>query len=145
MPSVSELGLPWDVVPPRRSAVAAGLRIIEAARCTVDNFQRCPDGRARRCGRHHPRDEPWIGLYVHDVAARVPAGQIVPMRFRRNSRSSDVLLVSKSSLELYEEMTGRLAGVVLSPVAEMVPATRPAGEVECRSEQPHRDGVILLL
>jgi hypothetical protein len=138
VPTVSEAGLPWDVVPPRGSAVAVGLRAIMPMRCSVENFRRCPETGGRRCGKRHPMERPWRGLTVDDVAAKAPGGQIVPMLFRRNSRSHDVFLVSPASLALYEEMTGRIAALTLGPVTEMVPPTLPAGEVECRNDQPER-------
>jgi hypothetical protein len=142
VPSVTEAGLPWDVVPPRGSALAAGLRVIAPVRCSVEHFPRCPETGRRRCGKNHPKDEPWRGLTVDDVAARVPGRQIVPMQFRRNSRSHDVFLVSPASLALYEEMTGRIAALTLGPVAESVPPTLPAGEVECRNDQPDDPAAI---
>jgi hypothetical protein len=136
VPSVRELSLPWDVVPPRRSATAAGLRVIKAARCTVENFQRCPSGRGRRCGKRHPRDEPWRGVLVDDVAAQAPAGEIVPMRFQYTSRKNAVLLVPGSSLALYEEMTGENARLSYNTTIETVPPARPASVVECHNSQP---------
>jgi hypothetical protein len=142
VPSVTEAGLPWDVVPPRGSAVAAGLRVIEPVRCSVEYFHRCPETGARRCGKHHPKDEPWRGLTVDDVAGKVPGRQIVGMQFRRNSRSHDVFLVSPASLAMYEEMTGRIAALTLGPVTESAPPTLPAGEVECRNDQPDNSTAI---
>jgi hypothetical protein len=142
VPTVRELSLPWDVTPPRRSATAAGLRKIKAARCTVDNFQHCPAGRGRRCGKHHPREEPWIGPLVDDVAAQAPAGEIVPMRFQYTSRKTAVFLVPPSSLALYEEMTGQNAGLSYSPTIETVPPARPAGHIECENTQPDDPSTI---
>jgi hypothetical protein len=138
VPSVLELGLPWDVVPPRRTAAAAGLRVIEPVRCSQENFRRCPETQGRQCQQHHPRERPWRNVLIDDVAARVPAGEIVPMRFRRSSRSHDVYLVPPSSLELYEELTGTEAGLSLGrdePAAAAAPAARAAGHADCRSDQ----------
>ena len=135
VPTVREATFKWDRVPRRRSAIALGLRVIKEARCTVDNFPICPAGRGRRCGKDHPRDEPWRGMLVDDVAAQAPAGEIVPMRFRYTSRENVVMLVPRSSLALYEEMTGAKAGLSYSPTIDSVPPARPAGEVECRNLQ----------
>jgi hypothetical protein len=136
VPSVMENSLPWDVVPRRRTALATGLRSITPVRCSVENFPRCPETGGRQCEKDHPADEPWRGLLIDDVAAQVPAGEIVPMRFRRNSRTSDVFLVSPASLALYEDMTGRKAGFSFGPYDGPLRQSRPAGEVECHNDQP---------
>jgi hypothetical protein len=137
VPSVMENTLAWDVVPRRRTALATGLRSITAVRCSFENFHRCPESGRRRCGKYHPTDGPWLGLLIDDVAARVPAGEIVPMRFRRNSRTNDVFLVSPGSLALYEDMTGREAGFPLGATGDVaIRQSRPAGEVECHNDQP---------
>jgi hypothetical protein len=137
VPSVMEADVSWQALPPSRSATANGLRVIGAARCTPENFRRCPDSSSRRCGKFHPKDEPWLHLTVDDVAAQAPAGEIVGMRFYR-SRRSDVFLVSRSSLTLYEELTGQRAALSASPIPETVPPGRPAGAVECQNVQPDR-------
>jgi hypothetical protein len=136
VPSVMESTLPWDVTPPPGSAVATGLRTIVPARCSVENFHRCPESGRRQCGRQHPVDRPWHGVLIDEVAAQVPAGEIVPMRFRRTSRTSDVFLVAPASLALYEDMTGREARTFPGVAAGVLRAGRPAGDVECRSDQP---------
>jgi hypothetical protein len=137
VPSVTENTLPWDVLPRRRSALATGLRTIVPVRCSLENFHRCPETGRRRCGKSHPFDEPWLGMLVDDVAGQAPAGDIVPMRFRRNSKTSDVFLVSPTSLKLYEDMTGRRAGFSFGPATDgVIRQSRPAGEVECRNDQP---------
>lgn len=104
--SVPSLGCnkqPWgEVLPPRRAATATGLRVIESVRCVIGTFQRCPEGRARPCGRYHPKPTPWIGKTIDDVAAMVPAGDAVPLQ----GRNGYVYLVPASSAALYEELTG---------------------------------------
>lgn len=133
VPSVGFNNLPWDVLPPRRAATATGLREITDARCDYSNFPvRCPSQARGRCGKRHPKHEPWGGLTMDDVAARVPAGLIVPLRFPRLKGGSDVLLVSPDSLRLYEELTGRASELLFNPLAE--PSKKWVGEderVEC--------------
>lgn len=136
-------GHPWDRLPPRRSVTSAGLRVIRAARCSQDNFGRCPHGRSRRswCGDYHPRPEPWRGLAVDDVAARCPGGEIVPMRFwgvrtPGSSQRDAVFLVSQDSLALYEEMTGGPGHLHYDPSAEVSGPHMPSQRVECRNPQP---------
>jgi hypothetical protein len=100
----------WATMPPRRAVAAAGLRVLRTVKCAVGNIDRCPYSR-NWCGQYHPRPEPWGGLAVDDVAAKMPAGEIVPLRFwgvtmlGRNRRDA-VLLVSPADFALYEEMTG---------------------------------------
>jgi len=136
VPTVMENSLAWDVVPRRRTALATGLRTITPVRCSLENVDRCPESGRRRCGQLHPADRPWHGLLIDDVAAQVPAGEIVPMKFRRSSRSSDVLLVSPASRALYEDLTGRTARAYFDGAAEPLRSSRPSGEVECRNDQP---------
>jgi hypothetical protein len=100
----------WAKLPPRRAVAAAGLRVLRTVRCAVGNIDRCPYDR-NWCGRYHPRPEPWGGQSVDDVAAKVPAGEIVPLRFwgvsaLGNRRRDAVILVSPADFALYEEMTG---------------------------------------
>lgn len=99
--------LPWSTtLPSRRSATALGPSKFVAKLCTATNFGTCPAGtknRQRRpCGNHHPVREPWFGLTVDDVAAMVPAEQLVPMRDLRGN----VHLVDPKNLTLYQELTG---------------------------------------
>ena len=135
VPTVGENLLPWDRLPPRRSATATGLRIISPAHCTVVNFGRCPNG-GRQCGKWHPLAEPWLGLSVDDVAGRFPAREIVPMRFWRNKRHNDVFLVPPAGLAMYEELTGRRAELAFYPNAEDRGPTKPSPSAECRNDQP---------
>lgn len=103
----SNARLPWDTsMPPRRSATALGPSKFVAKVCTALNFGKCPMStrkQARRpCGQRHPAREPWFGLTVDDVAAMIPAEQIVPMRDLRGN----VHLVDPVDLALYHELTG---------------------------------------
>ncbi|WP_372665839.1 hypothetical protein [Amycolatopsis kentuckyensis] len=99
--------LPWSSLPPRRSATALGPSRFVARACTVMNFGTCPNGTKKRpkphCREYHPYREPWPGLTVDDVAAMLPAEQIVPMRALRG----DVHLVAPETLTWFEELTGQ--------------------------------------
>jgi hypothetical protein len=92
----------WGDLPPRRAATAVGLTRFDALKCEVGAFDACPAGRKRPCGGWHPKREPWGGLTIDDVAAMVPAEQILPMRDAKGY----VHLVSLKSLELYRDLTG---------------------------------------
>jgi hypothetical protein len=112
----------WAAMPPRRAVAAAGLRVLRTVKCAVGNIDRCPYGR-NWCGLHHPRPVPWSGLVVDDVAAKMPAGEIVPLRFwgvkmLGNRRRDAILLVSPADFALYEEMTGWSGSVSYRPTRE---------------------------
>ena len=130
----------WAVMPPRRAVAAAGLRVLRTVKCAVGNIDRCPYGR-NWCGLHHPRPVPWSGLVVDDVAAKMPAGEIVPLRFwgvkMLGSRRRDaVLLVSPADFALYEEMTGWSGSVSYRPEDVTRGPLVLDDAVECRNGQP---------
>ena len=104
VPSLGCNRLPWDeVLPPRRAATATGLRLIEAVKCVVGAFPKCPEGGWRPCGMYHQKPVPWLGLTVDDVAGMVPAGEAVPLI----GKSNYVYLVPPASVDLYRELSGR--------------------------------------
>lgn len=72
-------------------------------KCEPGAFTQCPGGKRRACGSWHPQREPPGGLTVDDVAAMIPAREIVPMR----DAKKNVHLVLPSGLELWEQLTGR--------------------------------------
>jgi hypothetical protein len=104
VPSLGCNRLPWhETLPPPRAATATGLRQIEAVRCVVGAFTRCPEGNQRPCGKYHPKPTPWLGLTIDDVARLVPAGEAIPLI----GKSDLVYLVSPASADLYRELSGR--------------------------------------
>jgi hypothetical protein len=131
----------WKTLPPRRAVAAAGLRVLRTLKCAPANFGRCPYGR-NWCGRYHPRAAPWGGLAVDDVAAKVPAGEIVSLRFwgitmLAGSRRRDaVFLVSPGDFDRYEELTGWSGSVSFAPGDEDRPPREASGAAECRNAQP---------
>ena len=130
----------WDTMPPRRAVTAAGLRKLEPVKCTMVNFNRCPYGR-NWCGRYHPRPRFWSGLTVDDVAARLPAGEMKPLRFwgvtmLQSRRRDAVFLVSPADFARYEELTGWSGSVSFRPDAEDRPLRTAGGPVKCRNVQP---------
>src|SRR5258708_33512980 len=84
-------------------STANGLRQIEAVRCVIGAFPKCPEGHWRPCGRYHPKPVAWLGLTVDDVAELVPAGEAVPLA----GKNDLVYLVPPSSADLYRELSGR--------------------------------------
>lgn len=130
----------WNRLPPRRAVTAAGLRTLSVVKCAVGNIDRCPYGR-NWCGKYHPRPVPWAGLTVDDIAGRLPAKEIVPLRFwgvtMPGSRRRDaVFLVPPADFDRYEETTGWSGSVSFDPGAEDWPPRTPSGAAICRNEQP---------
>jgi hypothetical protein len=101
VPTVASNPLPWTSLPPRRAATAIGLSQFVAEHCRPGRFDKCPGGHRRPCSQWHPKREPWPGLTVDDIAARVPAGEIVPLR----DTAGAVHLTSPRSAGLYRELT----------------------------------------
>jgi hypothetical protein len=101
VPALGCVRMPWNEQLPRpRAVTATGLTTFEAVRCVIGAFDRCPDNHPRPCGRFHARPSPWGGLAVDDVAAMIPAGEILPMRGPKGL----VYLVSPASLARYQEL-----------------------------------------
>ena len=118
----------WEVLPRARTVLATGLTSFQPAKCAVGTFEHCPETHKNTCGRFHPLIGPWHGLHVDDVAAMLPAGEIVPLRARRGI----VYLVSRESFACYRELTGGLGEWLPSQrLSISVPANRPAEPAEC--------------
>jgi hypothetical protein len=135
----------WRTVPPRRTVRAVGLRQINAAKCSMTNFERCPYGQ-NWCGRWHPRPLYWGGLSVDDVAAQFPAGKMVLLSFYgvRMPGSRDrkaVFIVPPAGRDLYTELTGWSGVPSFVPEKEDRQPREPTGAIECRNVQPVRKGI----
>ncbi|HUY48641.1 MAG TPA: hypothetical protein VMV92_23465 [Streptosporangiaceae bacterium] len=105
VPAIGCNPMPWDTAMPRRRQVTAtGLGVLRVVRCDITQFGgHCPDTGARPCGRYHPAVTGGrTGLTVDDVAAMLPAGQLVPLRYRTGT----AFLVSPEDFRTYLEMTG---------------------------------------
>lgn len=132
LPTVGSDDMPWTAVPPARAATATGLRRIIAIKCIGRNFSLCPETGRRLCGKTHAIPEAWRGMTVDDVAAQFPAGEIVALRMRGNSRTGSVFLVSAKDALRYEELTGYRAPAPISPAPR---TARSPGRVECANDQ----------
>lgn len=133
VPSVGMSLGSWARLPDRGSvAVASGVRVIQARRCRDIRHGICPN-RFKGCSRFHPVHEPRLGLVVDDIAALVPAGKLVPMRwqYHRPGQTDAILLVTPADQARYEELTGHPAESTLSPGPR-----RPQGRerIECRAD-----------
>lgn len=104
----------WNTVPRAGSVtVVSGTRIIVPRRCQNIPNSRCPD-RRRGCNRWHPTHEPRLGTTVDDLAALVPAGELVPILFRKLSGHGEhVFIVSRNDKARYESMVGQSADLPL--------------------------------
>lgn len=117
VPSVGMSLGSWASLPDRGSvAVASGVRVIEAQRCR-DILHGICSNRFKGCNKFHPVHGPRMGLVVDDIAALVPAGKLVPMRWQYHStgRADAILLVAPADKAHYEELTGHAAGLALRP------------------------------
>jgi hypothetical protein len=107
--------LTWSTVPgPRGVTVVSGVRIVVPRRCREIHNSQCPN-RRRGCNAWHAVHEPRLGTFVDDVAAMMPAGQMVPMVYRRFNGASYTVIVSAEDKTRYEQIVGRPADLPLPP------------------------------
>lgn len=91
----------WAERPPQGTATAIGPRTVSVGRCEPGQLG---PGCKRPCRRlHRPYFELIRGLTVDDVAARMPAGDLVPLQYRPGY----IYLTPPDDLARYVEMTGR--------------------------------------
>jgi hypothetical protein len=105
VPALGCNAMPWHVtLPGRRQVTATGLGVLSIVRCDISHFGgTCPVTGRHPCGKRHPLVTAGrIGVTVDDVAAMLPAGQLVPLRYR----SGTAYLVSPQDLATYKDMTG---------------------------------------
>jgi hypothetical protein len=99
---------PWDVLPGRGVVTATGLGALRVVSCSLATREfdgRCPQTGGRMCGRTHALVTAGRGgLSVDDVAGMIPAGQLVPLRYR----NGNVFLVSPEDFARYQDDTGGL-------------------------------------
>jgi len=115
----------WKTVPPRGTATAAGLQIIEAVRCGT----RSPCWHPRPCTRFIPWLAAWNGLRIDDVVEGLATETIRPVRYGKYVR-----LLSASSIDLHEELTGiRLTYDAGHPKGRQLP---PSLRQECERLLP---------
>lgn len=133
VPSVGMNNLPWtEVHKPRSAEATSGVRVITADKCRFPN--QCPVTLRAACGGFHPIHKPLVEvdrrLWVDDVAAQVPAGLLVPLKYQIRKRA-DVLLVDPESVRVYRELTGS------GDASTTIPTTRPdrvPGRYECTAD-----------
>jgi hypothetical protein len=99
----------WEAqMPRRRTVTATGLGTLREAACRPGEFDRCPMAAPRQrgtCGGIHPKVTAGLPRYtVDDVAAMVPAGELVPLRYF----NSNAFLVTAGTFTRYQEMTDGL-------------------------------------
>lgn len=118
----------WDDVPRRGTVtVVSGLREIAAKRCRDFIDDRCPRRRSG-CNEWHPDHTPRLGVKVDDLAALMPAGNIVPMQFQTLGGTRFVFIVTPKDRALYESIT-HLSGAL--PLRERPPSPRDAARIDC--------------
>jgi hypothetical protein len=112
----------WAALPLPGSVTAAGLQVIEAARCGIDGP--CPHPR-RACGGFTPRLAAWRGVHVDDVVTGLAEGTIRPVLYGRYVR-----LMPATSITLLGELTGT-PPPAYDPGEPRARALRPAARAEC--------------
>jgi len=126
--------VPWTSLPRRRSVpIVSGLRVIIPRLCRNISNSQCPRSRYG-CNAWHPTHEvPDPAFLADDLAEMFPAGQLVPMLFRRlsNPKLTDVLIVSANDKARYEAMTHESADVPLRPAK---PRIRQPSRMTCAAQ-----------
>jgi hypothetical protein len=125
VPTVEARGLAWDFLPPSRSVMAEGVRRIEQEKCTPGSrWAQCPVTGRNWCRGWHPLQVVRTGLTIDEVAALVPAGQLVPLRYFTGA----VYLTDRESSSRYAELGGDgrfVAGT--AQFRRLVRSARPCG------------------
>lgn len=114
--------------------MVSGTGKISAKRCGPGD--QCPNRRSGYCGGFHPVRSPLHKLYVDDIAAQVPAGELVPMRYRLQGKEKGdaIYLVTPKDKALYEELTGRPSELVFHPAAERTPRRPDNRRIDCAGD-----------
>src|SRR6185312_15823668 len=104
----------WGSTPPRGTVtVVTGVRVIVEKRCYDIPNSTCPE-RRYGCKVLHVIHAPRLRTFADDLAAMIPSGELVPIRYRRLSgRAHDVLIVSARDKADYETAIGQSADLPL--------------------------------
>lgn len=121
----------WGSTPRRRTVtVVTGVRVIVEKRCYDIPNSTCPE-RRYGCKALHVIHGPREHTFADDLAAMVPSGELVPMRYRRLSgRAYDVLIVSARDKARYEAVTGQSAEL---PLKQAEPRLHQVERVACEA------------
>lgn len=98
----------WETAMPKpRAALATGFGDFGEFRCIAGFGGRCPETGGHACRKIHPRVVAGrTGLPGEEVAAQVPAGEIVPVQ----NWNGNVFLVRRAEFDRFLEMTDGLYG-----------------------------------
>lgn len=132
VPGVRMNEQPWNTVPRAGSVtVVSGVRVIVPRRCRDIRNNSCPD-RRRGCNKWHATHAPRLGTTVDDLAALVPAGEIVPILYKTlGGRKAHVLLVDRKDKARYEAMIGAAADL---PLRRKERAMRGGDRIGCSAD-----------
>jgi hypothetical protein len=146
VPSVRMNEQPWNAVPRSGSVtVVSGVRIIGARRCRDTPEDRCPNSRRtgrRFCNDWHPVHEPKLGVTVDDLAALIPAGELVPISYRSRNGKVYTFIVDRVDKQRYEDVSGIPADLPmllkerLMRAGERTECAADAGAVVVREPMP---------
>jgi hypothetical protein len=124
----------WETAMPRpRAALATGMGDFGEFRCIAGFGGRCPETGGHACKKIHPRVVAGrTALPGEEVAAQVPAGEIVPLQ----NWNGNVFLVRRAEFDRFLEMTDGLHGRwVVGPSPEGRPSRRDDGPKPCASDR----------
>ena len=124
--------VPWDTLPGQRSVtVVSGVRVLSPKPCQEMRNGQCPM-RRYGCNQWHPDHEPRLNTFVDDLAALVPAGELVPIVFQTLSGRKQVLIFSAVDKERYEAMVEAPADL---PLHQRTPQTpQRSGRIDCNAD-----------
>lgn len=138
VPSYGSTMRSWDYMPEPRSAIARGVRSIEAVRCSFDSM---PLGHRRPCGGYHPREVP-RSVLIDDVVTRMAAGEIVAAPIGKYVRLLDL-----PSFTLYQELTAgtyQSGSMNVRRLAERIECDRPPTQVPAAKVVPIQQAELVL-
>jgi len=121
----------WATLPHERSVtVVSGVREIVPRHCQDMHNSQCPR-RRYGCNQWHADHEP-RGVWVDDLAALFPAGQLVPMLYRTLGGREQVFIVTSGDKARYEGMVGRPADLPLRQPARL--RRDQDGRIDCTAD-----------
>jgi len=124
----------WETaMPEARAALATGFGDFGEFRCIAGFGGKCPETGGHACSKIHPRVIAGrVGMPGEEVAALVPAGEIVPVQ----NWNGNVFLVRRAQFDRFLEMTdGRYGRWVLAPAPEGRRTRRDDSPKPCISDR----------
>jgi hypothetical protein len=153
VPGVRMNEQPWSTIPRAGSVtVVSGVRLIIPQRCATIPHSPCPR-RRHGCNRWHQTHWPRLGTTVDDLAALVPAGELVPIQYKTLTGPAYTFIVSRADKATYEALADISADLPLQqPERSIVAGERSACEADagriatcCSRRHPEAAGEPVVL